>query len=335
MKLPRLSATTVSVIIACTLLTACSDDDTNKQRSTHSALPGQFSTLIGTGPSGSPDSNPAWFEDPVDLATMQDGSILALTKEYGRVFSISPNGARAQQFSLTASGDALSMAVQPDGTITAARQTDSGLTIERAVKGKLPTEFSKLPAAKNPLSVHLVNSPNGEVLLLKDGVLLKATKSQKFQPIQHFDGIDTKTPILAAATDGDSLLTVLPNEIAWIRNNKAVKHLKLNPPVYPEDGAAVVPDGTGGAYLTGRTTYVSHISAQGRRGTILLGIAHTSSACGNGQISGPTGDAQEHPLGEATALGVIHSQLYVADLLCHRILAIGLPAKEYIGHRPA
>jgi hypothetical protein len=334
MKPPRLFTTIVSVMIAGTVLTSC-DDGNSTKRPDRSAAPGRFSTIVGIGPTGGPDSDPDWFEDPIDLATTQDGRILALTKEYGRVISVKPNGTQHQEFSLQNNGEALSMAVQSNGTITVARQTTSGLTIEQAKKGQPPREVADLSAAKNPLSAHLMTSPDGQLLLLKDGRFLKRAGSGKFQPLPGFEGVGTKTPILAAVTDGDSLLIALPNEIAWIKSNRVTRRVKLDLPVYPEDGAAVAPDGAGGAYLTGRSTYVSHISAQGRDGKILLGMAaRVPSVCNSGPISGPTGDAQERPLGEATALGVTHSQLYVADPLCHRILAIGLPAKEYFmtGH---
>jgi hypothetical protein len=328
MKPPRLFTTIVSVMIAGTIIASC-DDGKGTKRTDRSAAPGRFSTIVGIGPSGGPDSGPDWFEDPIDLATVQDGSILALTKEYGRVFSVKPNGLRHQEFSLPNNGEALSMAVQADGTITIVQKTTSGLTIEQTEKGQSPREVAKLPAAKNPLSVHLMNSPDGRLLLLKDGRFLERSSSGDFKPLPKFEGVGAKAPVLAAATDGGSLLIVLPNELAWIQQNRVARRVKLDSPVYPEDGAAVAPDGAGGAYLTGRTIYVSHVSAQGRSGDILLGIAHTSSACNTGEISGPTGDAHEHPIGEATALRVTHSQLYVADPLCHRILAIGLPAKEY------
>jgi hypothetical protein len=333
MKPPRLFATIVSVVIAGTVLASC-DDGKPTKRTDRSAAPGRFSTIVGIGPTGGPDSDPDWFEDPIDLATAQDGSILALTKEYGRVISVKPNGSQHQELSLPNNGEALSMAVQSDGIITVVRKTTSGLTIEQTEKGKPPRVVANLPAAKNPLSVHLITSPNGQLLLLEDGRFLERSASGKFEPLPSFEGVDTKTPVLAAAPDGGSLLTVLPDELAWIQHNKVTRRVKLDSKVYPEDGAAVAPDGSGGAYLTGRTTYVSHISTQGRSGDILVGIAHTSSACDRGQISGPTGDEQVRPLGEATALSVSHTQLYVADPVCHRILAIGLPAKEYFarGH---
>jgi hypothetical protein len=334
MKPPRLFTTIVSVMIAGTLLTSC-DDKKPTKRTDRSAAPGRFSTIVGTGPTGGPESDPDWFEDPVDLATAQDGSILALTKEYGRVFSLKPDGSRHQEFSLPNKGEALSMAVQSNGTITVAQKVTSGLTIEEAKKGQPPTEVAKFPVPKDPQSVHLTISPDGHLLLLKDGRILERQRSGKFESLPRVGAISPKRPTLAAVTDGDSLLTVLPNEIVWIRNNKVIKKVSLDSPIYPEDGAAVVPDGAGGAYLTGRSSYVSHISAPGRDGSILLGTpARIASVCGSGRISGPTGDAQQRPLGEATALGVTHSQLYVADPLCHRILAIGLPAKEYFprGH---
>jgi hypothetical protein len=328
MKPPRLFTTIVSVMIAGTVLASC-DDGKPTKRTDRSAAPGRFSTIVGIGPTGGPDSDPDWFEDPIDLATTQDGSILALTKKYGRVISVKPNGSQRQEFSLSNNGDALSMAVQSNGTITVVRKTTSGLAIEQAEKGKSPRAVADLPSAKNPLSVHLIISPDGQLLLLKDGRFLERSSSGKFESLPRFEGVDIKTPVLAAATDGDSLLTVLPNELAWIKHNKVTRRVKLDSKVYPEDGAAVAPDGLGGAYLTGRTTYVSHISIRGRSGDVLIGIAHTSSACNRGQISGSTGDEQVRPLGEATALSVSHTQLYVADPLCHRILAIGLPAKEY------
>jgi hypothetical protein len=333
MKPPRLFTTIVSVMIVGTVLASC-DDGKSTKRADRSAEPGRFSTIVGIGPEGGPESDPDWFEDPVDLATVQ-GSILALTKEYGRVFSVKPDGSRRQEFSLPNKGEALSMAVLPDGTITVAQKTTSGLTIEELKKGQPPMEVAKFPVPKDPLSIHLTVSPDGHLLLLKDGRFLKRTDSGKFESLPRVGGISPKTPALAAVTDGDSLLTVLANEIVWVRNNRVTRKVKLDSPVYPEDGAAVAPDGAGGAYLTGRSSYVSHISAQGRDGSILLGTpARISSICGSGQISGLTGDAQQRPLGEATALGVTHSQLYVADPLCRRILAIGLPAKEYFprGH---
>jgi hypothetical protein len=329
MKPPRLFTTIVSVTIAGTVLASC-DGGKSTKRADRSAAPGRFSTIVGIGPTGGPDSDPDWFEDPIDLATVQGGSILALTKEFGRVFFVKPDGSRRQEFSLPTTGEALSMAVLSNGTITVVQKTTSGLTIEEKKKGQPPMEVAKLPASKDPLSVHLTVSPDGHLLLLKDGRLLRRTESGKFEPLPRVRGISPKTPTLAAVTDGDSLLTVLPNEIAWVRDNRVTRKVKLDSPVYPEDGAAVAPDGAGGAYLTGRSSYVSHISAQGRNGSILLGTpARISSICGSGRISGPTGDAQQRPLGEATALGVTHSQLYVADPLCHRIIAIGLPTKEY------
>jgi hypothetical protein len=328
MKPPRLFTTIVSVMIASTVLASCEDGKSTK-RADRSAAPGRFSTIVGIGPEGGPESDPGWFEDPVDLTTVQGGSILALTKEYGRVFSVKPDGSQRQEFSLANNGEALSMAMQSNGIITVVRKTTSGLIIEQTQKGQSPREVAKLPAAKNPLSVHLIISPDGQLLVLKDGRFLERSSSGKFEPLPSFEGADNKTPVLAAATDGGSLLTVLPNELAWIQHNKVTRRVKLDSAVYPEDGAAVAPDGSGGAYLTGRTTYVSHISAQGRSGDILVGIAHTSSACDRGQISGPTGDEHVRPLGEATALSVTHTQLYVADPVCHRILAIGLPTKEY------
>lgn len=315
-------------MIVGTFLASC-DDGKPARPTNRSAPPGRFSTIIGIGPEGSPDSDPDWFEDPIDLATVQGGGLLALTKEYGRVFSVRSDGSRHQEFSLP-NGEALSMAVLPDGTIAIAQKTTAGLRILEVKKGQSPIEVAKFSVPKDLLSVHLTVSPDGHLLLLKDGWFQKRTDSGKFESLPRVRGVGPKTSALAAVTDGDSLLTVLSNEIVWIRNNRVTRKVKLDSPVYPEDGASVVPDGAGGAYLTGRSSYVSHVSAQGRDGSILLGLpARVPSICGSGQISGPTGDAQQRPLGEATALGVTRSQLYVADPLCHRILAIGLPAKEY------
>lgn len=329
MKPPRLWLTIVSVMTAGTVITSCHTGKSTKPTD-RSAAPGTFSTIIGTGPEGNPDSDPDWFEDPVDVRPVEGGEILALTKEYGRVFSVDVNGRRRQRFSLPDQGEALSMAVEPNGAITVVQKVSSGLAIVQAEKDGSPRQVAKLSAAKNPRSVHLVTSPDGQLLLLKDGQLLGRTKSGAFEPLPSFKGIPGKAPVLAAVTDGDSLLAVLPTELAWIRGGKVTKQVRLNPPVYPEDGAAVAPDGSGGAYLTGRTIWVSHVSAQGRSGDILIGNAHTSAACDSGPISGPTGDEKPHSLGEASALGIAQHQLYVADPLCHRILAIGLPAKEYV-----
>lgn len=333
MKPPRLWLTIVSVMTAGTVLTSCHTGKSTKPTDRSAAAPGTFSTLIGIGPEGNPDSDPGWFEDPVDLKSVNGGKILVLTKEYGRVFSVDVNGQRRQKFSLPGQGEALSLAVESNGTITVAQKVSSGLAIVQAEKDGSPREVAKLSAATNPRSVHLVYSPDGQLLLLKDGQLLREVGTGKFAPLARFKGIAADTPVLAAATDGNSLLIALPKEIAWTQQDKVTRRVELDHPLYPEDGAAVVPDGTGGAYVTGRGSYVSHISAQGRDGSVLLGNpARVSSICGSGHISGPTGDAQQRPLGEATALSVTPRQLYVADPLCHRILAIGLPVKEYFTH---
>lgn len=333
MKFPRVPAATASMIIVTTLLSSCSGSEPKPRKPSHTAPPGQFSTLVGIGPAGSPESDPKWFEDPTDLAMARDGKILALTKEYGRVISISSSGKQSQLFSLTQPGEALSMAMQNDGTITIIQKTGSGrLAIETAQPGSTPTKLAELPSAKNPASVHLVLSPENRVMLLEDGRLLQETKPGRFEKFSDFSGMDKKAPILAASPDGNSLILALSDQIVWTQGHRIEKRIKLKSPLYPEDGAAVAADGSGGVYVTGRSTYVSHISAQGRDGSILLGISRVAAACESGPISGPTGDAQERPLGEASALAVTPRQLYVADPICHRILAIGLPAKEYTGH---
>jgi len=332
MKLSRPSATIVRIVIGGALLSSCTGNGNPQHKADTSAGPGRFVTLIGTGPDGGPDSDPGWLEDPVDIVPDINGGLLALTGQFSRVFLIRPNGSKQQLSSLAPAGGTLSMAKQADGSLLIAKQSGTGkLMIRRFESGKSPSDIASVPAAKNPRSVHLVTTGQGDVLLLKDGSFFHQTKSGQYSPLSRFDGIDPKATILAATADGPSLLLALPNKLVWIKDNHAERQVPMAWPLHPQDGASVVPDGAGGAYVSGRSPYVAHISAKGRRGVILLGIGNTPEACGDGRISGPTGDTQERYLGEATALSVTRNELYVADSICHRILAIGLPAREHTG----
>jgi hypothetical protein len=294
-----------------------------------SAPPGHFISVVGTGPDGDPESDPGWFEDPVDLAPAPGGGIFVLTKEYARVFLIHADGSHQQQFSLSTPGEALSMTLQPDGSILVAQRSHKtgNLALWRLQQGRAPDAAGEYPPPKNWDSVHLIRTPDQEVLLLKDGWFFQQEGNGKYEPLQHPHGLSTKNPVLAAAPDGSSLMLLTPTSLIWLQHQKIVRQVRIAG-LDTHDGAAISPDGAGGAFKARYGQSIDHYSKQGHEGYVLLGYGNAPS-CGKGPVFGTTGDGRDQRFGEATALLFTGKQLYFADPQCHRVLAIGLPAKEY------
>lgn len=325
----RPCAAVLALLIVQACVTSCSDHDEKKGKTSFTAAPGRFTTVIGTGPDGSPESDSGWFEDPIDLTPGPAGSVLALTKAYGRVFEIRPDGTKSQLLTLPKPGDALSIKAQQDGSILVAQTSDDArkLILWHSTGNGIATEISEQTAPKNPDSTHLVDAPGGKVLLLKDGQLQEQTPNGAFKPIRRPHGLQPDANILAASKDGNSLMVVLPTEFAWIADGRVVRRLQIAE-MDARDGATITPDGSGGAFLARYGPAVDHYSSNGRDGAILLGYG-AIAGCGNGTISGATGDASQQNIGKVTSVLRVGNQVYFADPQCHRVLSIGLPAKEY------
>lgn len=330
MRLPRLSATILAILAGGTLLSACDGGDHKAAKAILSAPPGRFTSVIGIGPDGDPETKPGWFEDPIDLAPAPGSGILVLTKEYGRVFQIRPDGSHRQLFSLTTPGDALSMAVQSDGTILVAQidHKTGKLVLWRLLRGQTPERTGEQSPPRNADSVHLVRTPDGKILLLKDGRFLQQSESGKYEPWPYPKGLSAHTNILAAVSDGNSLMLLSPTALVWIRDENVLRRVPIAG-LDAHDGAAISPDGSGGAFKARYGPSIQHYSPQGREGAVLLGYGGITG-CGSGPISGVSGYAKEQKFDKATALLSVGKQLYFADPDCHRVLVIGLPSKEYI-----
>lgn len=336
MKRSKFTAAILIAALGGALVSSCSDSK-NPPKAHLSAPPGRFDTVIGVGPEGDADTTKGWIEDPIDLATAPGGGIYVLTKEFGRIYEISPDGTYRQRFTLRTRGDALSMAVERDGSVLVAQWThnpgaghnDGSLSIQRVRDERPPAEIARFSTPKNVESVHLVTSPDGDVLLLKDGWFLQRDQSGKFQSIARPKGLDPDANVITAARDNGKLMLMLPLKIVWLQGNSVTKQV-LIPEATPADGGAISPDESGSAFITGRGAAIEHVLAGDRRtGSVLLGYGGSPGSCANGEISGATGTGRSQNLGEAAALLVMEKQLYVADPVCHRVLTIGLPAREF------
>jgi hypothetical protein len=329
MTASRLRATLLTTVALGTLLSSCNSGH-GQAKAITSAAPGRFTTVIGTGPEGNPDSNSDWFEDPIDLALRPHGGIFVLTKENGRVVSILPNGSHKQDFTLDQPGEALSMAVRADGVVLVAQKVQkTGKLAVWASQPNLPArKIDELPSPRNVESVHLVTTPEGKVLLLRDGQFLEQDSQEKFHSTPTTEILGHHRNVLAAVSDGKSLMLLLPDALIWTEKSITIRRVPVLR-MDSNDGATIAPDGSGGAYKARYGPAVEHYSARGREGSILLGYGGIS-ACGSGRPSGPTGDAHEQKFDSATALLRAGTQLFFTDPNCHRVLVIGLPAKEYI-----
>lgn len=319
----------MGVLLAEACIASCDGDHRKQEKAILSAPPGQFATVIGTGPEGSPESSSGWFEDPIDLTAAPGGGILVLTKTNGRVFVIRPDGSHLQEFSLPVAGDALSIETQPDGTVIVAeivRQTGK-LAIWRRGIGQSANIVEQQSAPNNIDGTHLVRAPDGKVMLLKDGWLQEESASGAFKPMRRPKGMTSDADVLAAATDGDTLMLLLPAEIIWLNNDRVIRRLPIAE-MDAHDGATITSDGSGGAFMARYGPAIEHYSSQGKNGTVLLGYGGITG-CGKGNISGITGSGRDQNFSKATSLLNMGKQLYFADPECHRVLTIGLPPKEY------
>jgi WD40 repeat protein len=328
MTVSRLRIALLALLASSAIVTSCNDNHKHSSTITP-ADPGRFITIIGTGPDGDPDSNSGWFEDPIALAALPHGGFLVLTGENGRVFSVQSNGSYKQEFTLDQPGEALSVAVRSDGSILVAQEleTTGRLALWKLQQGQPPQKIDELSKPRNTESVHLVKAPDGEVLLLEDGRFLEGDTRDRYHSTPHTKTLSSHGSVLAAVSDGSKLMLLLPDALVWMQNDKTVHRVPV-PKMDAHDGASISPDGSGGAYKVRYGPAIDHYSAQGREGAVLLGYGG-SSGCGEGRVSGPTGDGHEHNFDRATALLKEGEQLFFADPGCHRILAIGLPTKEF------
>ena len=328
MTMPRLRVALLALLASSAIVTSC--NDTHKQgNKIASADPGRFITIIGTGPDGNPDLNPGWFEDPIALATLPKGGFLVLTGENGRVFSVQTNGSYKQGFTLDQPGRALSIGVRSDGSIVVAQelQATGGIALWKLQQGQPPQKIDELPKPRNMESIHLVRDPEGKLLLLDDGRLLEGDTRDRYHSTPYTKALGSHGTVLAAAADDTKLMLLLPDALIWMENDKIARRVPV-PKMDARDGASISPDGSGGAYKARYGPAIDHYSAQGREGAVLLGYGG-SSGCGKGKVSGPTGDGREHNFDRATALLKVEGQLFFTDPGCHRVLAMGLPTKEY------
>jgi hypothetical protein len=329
MKVVELSTTILTGALVAATVSSCSSGDHKQTRATLSASPGRYATVIGAGPEGSPESGSGWIEDPIDLAIAPEDGIFVLTKTNGRIYTIRHDGSHQQGFSLPSPGDAVSIDTRPDGSLLVAQLTDDAgkLALWRLQRGKTPEKTDEQSAPKNADNVHLVHEPDDNILLLKDGHLQQISAQGTHESMPNPKGLAADSNILAAAADGDSLLLLLPAEFAWVKDNRVIRRLPIAK-MDAHDGATIAPDGSGGAFVARYGPAIDHYSSQGHDGTVLLGYGDITG-CGKGSVSGPTGNASDQYFSKATSLLSSNGQLYFTDPECHRVLTIGMPAKEY------